>query len=354
MKKLILLFLLLPLTIFTFAQPPAGYYNAAVGLYGETLQATLHNIIDNHQVQSYSSLHTHFEVTDRKSNNTVWDMYSDIPGGTPPYVYHFTSGDQCGNYSREGDCYNREHSWPKSWFNNQSPMNSDLFHLYPTDGYVNGKRSNFPFGEVSSASWTSKNGSKLGSCSYSGYSGTVFEPIDAYKGDFARTYFYMSTRYYHEDNGWAGSPMVNGAQLRPWALAMMIKWHEADPVSQKEIDRNNAVYEIQLNRNPFIDHPEYVANIWGDPTGIYNIAINRNIRVYPIPATEVCVIDHNGFYDKDKVRFTLSDVTGKVYHCTYTIDEHTLQVDVSSLSHGFYIASIAEDGKSPAYARIVK
>lgn len=135
---------------------------------------------------------------------------------------------------------------------------------------------------------------------------------------------------------------------------MMIKWHEADPVSQKEIDRNNAVYEIQLNRNPFIDHPEYVANIWGDPTGIYNIAINRNIRVYPIPATEVCVIDHNGFYDKDKVTFTLSDVTGKVYHCTYTIDEHTLQVDVSSLSHGFYIASIAEDGKSPAYARIVK
>lgn len=353
MKKLIFL-LLLPLTVFTYGQPPAGYYNAAAGLYGETLQSTLHNIIDNHQVQSYNSLHNHFKATDSKSNNTVWDMYSDVPGGSPPYVYYFTSGDQCGNYSREGDCYNREHSWPKSWFNNQSPMNSDLFHLYPTDGYVNGKRSNFPFGEVSSASWTSKNGCKLGSNSYSGYSGTVFEPIDEYKGDFARTYFYMSTRYYHEDNGWPGSPMVNGAQLRSWALAMMIDWHEADPVSQKEIDRNNAVYEIQDNRNPFIDHPEYVANIWGDPTGISKFSVNRNIRVYPVPATDICVIDHNGFYNMDGISISVRDLTGKVYDCPYSMDEFTLQLNISSLSRGFYVVSIVEDGKSPAYARIVK
>lgn len=353
MKKLFFL-LLFPLTTIAVAQIPSGYYNAAAGLYGETLQSTLHDIIDNHQVQSYNSLHTHFKVTDKKADNTVWDMYSDIPDGTPPYVYNFTSGDQCGNYSGEGDCYNREHSWPKSWFNNQSPMNSDLFHLYPTDGYVNGKRSNFPFGKVGSASWTSQNGSKLGSCSTPGYSGTVFEPLDGYKGDFARTYFYMSTRYYHEDNGWAGSPMVTGAQLKPWALAMLMQWHEADPVSQKEIDRNNAVYNIQKNRNPFIDHPEYVANIWGDPTGVSNITINRNIRVYPVPATDVCNIDHNGYYVKADVRVILSDLSGKVYNCSYSMDEFTFQVDVSSLSRGFYFVSISEDGKSSAYARIVK
>ena len=190
-------------------------------------------------------------------------------GGTPPYVYTYGSGDECGNYSGEGDCYNREHSWPKSWFGGEvMPMYSDLFHIYPTDGYVNGMRNNYPYGEVGQVQWSSQNGSKLGSCTWPGYSGTVFEPIDTYKGDFARSYFYMSVRYYTEDSGWPGSPMTTGSQLKSWALDMMIQWNDQDPVSQKEIDRNDAVYEIQDNRNPFIDHPEYADLIWGTGTGI--------------------------------------------------------------------------------------
>ena len=353
MKKSVL-FLLLSWFAVSVAQPPAGYYNSATGLNGTQLQAALHNIIDNHSVQSYSSLHTHFQSTDRKPNNTVWDMYSDVPGGNPPYVYNFTSGDQCGNYSGEGDCYNREHSWPKSWFNDQSPMNSDLFHLYPTDGYVNGRRSNYPFGEVGSASWTSQNGSKVGSCNYPGYSGTVFEPIDEYKGDFARTYFYMSTRYYNEDAGWPGSAMVIGAQLRPWALAMMMEWSAKDPVSQKETDRNNAVYGIQNNRNPFIDHPEYITQIWGDPTGIATQQINTNIYVYPVPAADYCVIDHNGFYHGNQITVTLMDVTGKQYVTDYTTAEYSITVNTSALNKGFYVVAISEPGKRPAYARIIK
>ncbi|MBC8399937.1 MAG: endonuclease, partial [Candidatus Marinimicrobia bacterium] len=132
------------------ADEPAGYYNSAEGLIETALQQALHDIIDNHTSVSYTSLWTHFQSTDRKSNGKVWDMYSDIPGGTPPYEYTFVS-DQCGNYSAEGDCYNREHSWPKSWFNENSPMNTDLFHLYPTDGYVNGRRGNYPYGEVGTA-----------------------------------------------------------------------------------------------------------------------------------------------------------------------------------------------------------
>jgi len=95
-------------------------------------------------------------------------------------------------------------------------------------------------------------------------SGTVFEPIDAYKGDFARNYFYMVTRYFNEDNDWDSNELVNGADLTNVGLALLEKWHEQDPVSQKEINRNNAVYDIQNNRNPFIDHPEYVNDIWGD------------------------------------------------------------------------------------------
>jgi len=263
-----LLYPLLPILIVAapvFAQLPAGYYDGADGLNGSALQQALHDIIDDHEQQSYSSLHTHYYSTDRKPDGTVWDMYSDVPGGSPPYTYNFNSGETCGNYSGEGDCYNREHSWPKSWFDSGYPMYTDLFHVVPSDGYVNGQRSNYPYGEVSNPSWTSQNGSKRGPNSYPGYSGTVFEPIDAYKGDFARIYFYMSTRYLNEDNGWTGSGMVEGAQLKAWALNMMMDWHEADPVSQKEIDRNNAVHDIQNNRNPFVDHPEYVDLIWGDP-----------------------------------------------------------------------------------------
>ncbi|MEI6436512.1 MAG: endonuclease [Bacteroidota bacterium] len=258
-----LLFLLFfPVVVISYGQIPTGYYNPATGLTGTALQQALHNIIDNHTVVSYNSLWNWYKQTDKKSNGKVWDMYSDVPGGTPPYEYTFVT-DQCGSYAIEGDCYNREHSWPKSWFNDTSPMNSDIFHIYPTDGKVNGMRDNYPYGKVGTASWTSMNGGKLGSCVTPGYSGIVFEPRDDFKGDFARTYFYMETRYYNEDAGWAGSPMTSGAQLLPWAQAMMLQWSLLDPVSQKEINRNDSIYKnIQHNRNPFIDHPEYAGLIW--------------------------------------------------------------------------------------------
>ena len=141
-------FLIFTLSITTlWAQIPNGYYNNASGLTGTPLQQALHNIIDDHTVVSYTSLWTHYQTTDVKPNGKVWDMYSDIPDGTPPYEFIFVS-DQCGNYGAEGDCYNREHSWPKSWFNDVAPMNTDIFHVVPSDGYVNGQRGNYPYGEV--------------------------------------------------------------------------------------------------------------------------------------------------------------------------------------------------------------
>lgn len=256
MKKILLISCILFLQLQAYLQIPAGYYNGTENLSGTALRSALHNIIDNHTVVSYSSLWTHYQQTDKKPDNSVWDMYTDIPGGTPVYTFTFVT-DQCGNYSQEGDCYNREHSWPQSWFNSASPMKTDLFQVYPTDGYVNGMRSNYPYGEVGTASSTSSNGSKLGNCVYPGYTGTVFEPIDEYKGDFARTYFYMSTRYYTEDASWQSNGMVSGADLLPWAQNMLMEWSVNDPVSAKEIARNNAVYAIQGNRNPYIDHPEF-------------------------------------------------------------------------------------------------
>jgi endonuclease I len=238
-----------------------GYYDAAYKLYGTALRTALHNLIKGHTSISYSGLWTAFVTTDKKPNGKVWDMYSDIPGGTPPYQYTFST-DQCGSYSGEGSCYNREHSWPKSWFNDLTPMYSDLFHLFPTDGQVNGMRSNYNYGNVSSPTWTSKNGSKLGPNTFPGFTGTVFEPIDAYKGDFARGHMYMSVRYYLEDSGWSSSNGTNKAELLPWYANLLYSWSVLDTVSAKEINRNNAIYGIQKNRNPFIDHPEYATEIW--------------------------------------------------------------------------------------------
>jgi endonuclease I len=324
-------------TLVCSAQPP-GYYSSANGLTGTALQQVLHDIIDNHTVVEYSSLWTHFQSTDKNSDGKVWDMYSDIPGGTPAYTYIFVTG-QCGSYSKEGDCYNREHSFPNSWFGDEVyPMYTDLFHLYPTDGYVNNKRGNYPFGVTNTAGWTSMNGSKLGPSSYSGYSGTVFEPVRGYKGDFARTYFYMAVRYYGEDSGWPGSDMVTGSQLKPWALKMMMEWDIADPVSQKEKDRNEAVYLIQGNRNPFIDNPLYSGLIWGTQSGTEELPELKTLKIWPNPAQETVTIESpHAFSDLWDLR--LLDASGRVI-LSKSVSGQPVTLDVAPVKTGYYILLI--------------
>ncbi len=260
MKKTILLWGFLCWVLLLQAQAPAGYYNAASGKSGAGLKTALFNIVTNHTVRSYSDLWEDFRKTDMRADGKVWDMYSDMT--------NYTFGKEQGlNYKGEGDAYNREHSFPKSWFNDAKPMYTDLFHLYPTDGYVNNRRSNYPFGEVKNTTWTSHGDfCKLGSSAVPGYSGTVFEPADEYKGDFARTYFYMATCYEDKIASWS-SPMLAGNKYpaySSWAVTMLLRWAAEDPVSQKEIDRNNAVYRIQKNRNPYIDYPGLERYVWGD------------------------------------------------------------------------------------------
>jgi endonuclease I len=254
------------------AQIPSGYYNQASGLNGAALKTALHHVIRNHQVISYNGLWTAFYSSDDKLSGKVWDIYSDVPDGTPPYEYDF-GADQCAiTPGVENYCYNREHSFPQSYFGSSSSdtIYTDLFQLYPTDSYVNSRRNNYPYGIVGTPTWISQNGSRLGPCTAAGYSGTVFEPLNAFKGDLARTYFYIATRYQHEMAGWTTLNSYGDAILdstaypcfENWFLTMLLQWNAADPVSQKEIDRNNAVYALQGNRNPFIDHPEYVDIIW--------------------------------------------------------------------------------------------
>ena len=256
------------------AQGPNGsgrYYSAAEGKSGAELKTALCAIISNGAVvRTYNQLWNDFKTTDKRSDGKVWDMYSNVTNFT------FGTNQDKGNHPEEGYSYNREHSFPNSWWGGtkDEAQYTDLFHLYPTDAYVNEKRSNYPFGETNGNNYTSSGGfSKLGSCTTSGYRGIVFEPNDEYKGDFARTYFYMVTRYEEVISTWktGKAHTLDGKKypgLQTWQLNMLMRWAAADPVSDKEIKRNKAVYGIQKNRNPFIDYPGLERFIWGDKVGM--------------------------------------------------------------------------------------
>lgn len=262
-RKLFVLSLLLSFSTSLFAQAPAGYYKSAEGKNKQALLEALCDIIGPHTNVGYNGLWEVYETSDvYPGTNKIWDMYSTAT--------FYAGQDKCGSYTAVGDCYNREHSFPKSWFDDQSPMYSDAYHIYPTDGKVNGQRSNYPYGECANGTYlqngSNKGTGKLGKCTFPGYSGTVFEPADEYKGDFARTYFYMAACYNDRIEDWHSEMLAGNSYpcYTTWAVNLLMKWHRQDPVSQKEIDRNNAVSKYQKNRNPFIDHPELAEFIWGD------------------------------------------------------------------------------------------
>ena len=244
------------------AQIPTGYYNAAVGKTEAALKTALASVVGTHTERTYSQLWTDFEQTDKRADGKVWDMYSNCT-----FIFGINQDKGTGG-TAECQLYNREHSMPNSWFSKAYPMYSDLFHMYPTDKYVNNQRDNFPFGETTSGT-VFGNGSKLGSSSFSGYTGTVFEPINEYKGDFARTYFYMVTAYDDKVATWVSDQLAGNQYpaLSTWSVALFLRWNSMDRVSDKETNRNEAVYGIQGNRNPFIDHSELAEFIWGSRKG---------------------------------------------------------------------------------------
>lgn len=244
------------------AEIPAGYYSSLDGkAEGELKTAIFNRIHDFRTVSSYSNLPQYFRVTDvHPESNRWWDMYSDIPLYAPSF-----SG------------LNRAHSFPKSWWKQNGSVDYtsayvDLYHLYPSEAAANMAKSNYPLGEVDTSSPVQfDNGMTRVGYPVQGQGGgstKVFEPDDEYKGDFARTYFYMATCY--QNLNWAVTYMVNNnvyPTLNAWSVRLLMNWHHADPVSQKELDRNEAVYSFQGNRNPFIDYPELADYLWGDLAG---------------------------------------------------------------------------------------
>ena len=278
------------LSLFAKTVTPAAslptYYKDINGKSGKSLFDAVHEVVKvGYSSLGYDGLWGAYQHTDLRDNGKIWDMYSDCS-----WTY---KSDQCGSYSSECDCYNREHSIPKSWYGDtKSGPGCDIFHLVPTDGKVNGMRSNYAFGEVSSASYTF-DGAKLGSSksititngnTIAGNEGTsiscsankVFEPRDEYKGDFARGYFGAMIRWAGDhqsftdgDGGkiFSSSYAAGSFGLTKYGVALLMKWHRQDPVSQKEIDRNNGIQQTQGNRNPFIDYPYLAEYIWGEKAG---------------------------------------------------------------------------------------
>ena len=272
--------LLLCVSSLSLAQVPSDYYDSAAGLTGFALKTELKNIVTNGHMfnaASYDNLFIGYASTDRdnyyENDNTLLDIYSENPTGSE--ISFNIPADECGgSIPNEGLCYNREHLFPQGFFNNSDdlPMVSDIHTVVPVDGFVNNGRSNYPFGVVSNTNTSYANGSKWGTGNNYGYTDRVFEPIDEFKGDIARAMLYFAVRYEDnwDDSGWDApdaSPYnpLNGTSdqfYETWFIDTMIDWHLADPVSQREIDRNNAAYDFQGNANPFVNHPEYVEAIW--------------------------------------------------------------------------------------------
>ncbi|RQO32170.1 endonuclease I [Taibaiella sp. KBW10] len=357
MKKNILFSVILTATSLSgFAQIPAGYYDNATGYTGYALKTKLCNIITlGHVDHGYNGLYNGYPNTDvdryYENDGTVLDIYSEKPSSVDAYTYSYTvPANRCGNYSTEGDCFNREHMMPQSLFNSASPMKNDIQFVVPTDGKVNGVRDNFPYGKVNNPTWTSTNGSKLGPNASAGYSGTVFEPIDEFKGDVARTLFYFVTRYQNSVPSFSSGNIMDGTATRgllQWQVDLLLQWHQQDPVSQREKDRNNAAYNYQGNRNPYIDHPEYVDCIWGNtncaPTSVATInTTNTYIDVYPNPAKDIVHLSITANATDALEMMVVQSVDGRVL---WTKDvpkaqQYQGQIDMSTYPSGIYILKI--------------
>lgn len=258
------------ITLEIYSSPPQDYYSPLNGKHSTALKTELHNILiqDTTKFLSYGSGNNHtwygFYQTDRnQSTNLVIDMYSDS-------LRYFPTDYVTQNYPGFGQKIHIEHSLPKSWWGGHEwAAYKDLNHLFPADGSMNLSKSDNPLGVVTGTPTKYNGVSKSGPGNYTDYTGNVFEPADQYKGDFARTYFYMATAYEHYTNLWDTTKpeciMQNNTYpvFKPWAINMLLQWHSQDPVSAKEIERNEKVYIIQGNRNPFIDYPQLAEHIWG-------------------------------------------------------------------------------------------
>lgn len=260
---------------------PSGYYDGVQGLKDSVLKSALHDSICkgvrvSYGTQGYTypdnvyypATWNFFPQTDRRADGTIWDMYSN----SRRYFTH-DGGSACG--------LEIEHCFPKSWWgwtkDSSGKTDSvgyrayrDLYHLNPADAQANNNKSNFPPGYVKKGDKFDNGSFRMDATKTSEYGWACFEPAPEYRGDFARAYFYIATAY--ENLTWASNysdylDNKSYLEFKPWLTEVLLDWHRSDPVSMKEIERADAVSNIQHNRNPYIDYPELVEYIWGNRQG---------------------------------------------------------------------------------------
>ena len=314
LRSLFLCSLLLALTISVSGAIPDGYYSNLEGKKTADLKTAAFMDIKTHVALKYDDLWTYFPQTDflPADPTEIWDMYSNN-------IVLFTAHSSI----------DKEHCVPNSWWGGPTVDNEyaygDLMNLYPSNNSINRSKGNNPLSEVGATTPAGNNGvSKSGSSITVGYTGSGFEPADMYKGDFARTYFYMATCY-QDYTSWltddTGQYEITGGaypSFQPWAIPLLLKWSRMDPVSDKEIARNEVVYKLQHNRNPFIDYPQLVEYIWGNmkdsvfsfkaiggTTGI-DRPVSRKLSISPNPA-------------KDHVQLNLEENVGTFHYSIYSM-----------------------------------
>ena len=364
MKKIYTL-LFLSLTILMVAQEnavnanammpiPVGYYNNATG-NGYVLKTQLATIIsNNYNDRGYGGLYTTYLTSDRdfyyENNGTMLDMYTENPTGTECEFTYGVGQDDGTLGNNECERYNREHLVPQSVFGGASgtPMYSDAHFVVPSDKHVNAERGDLPFSRVNGLGTPYSNGSKRGSNLNSGYSagftGTVFEPIDEFKGDIARMLLYFATRYEDQVSSWSYS-MFNGTSTQVFtnqALNVLLTWNILDPVSQREIDRNNAIFARQNNRNPYIDNNTYVARVWGQPLDNATYDLLNNVTIYPNPSTEYVTISTNITIDEIDVISINGQILQQIKKPSFENNSYT----ITNLPKGFYFVKLSSETNS--------
>lgn len=332
-RSLIGLFIFCFCAIKLFAQIPPGYYDGTEGLYGTELKAVLHGIIDNHDEPTYNDLRDYIlpeSDEDPQNSNNVILLYTGRSQAKSTFG---------GNVNE----WNREHVWAKSHgdFGNNPPCGTDAHMIRPTDVSVNSDRGNKDFDEGG------QQHSEATGCYFTQY---TWEPRNAVKGDVARMILYMDVRY-EGDNGELDLTAVDAINTSPapehGRLSTLLEWHEQDPPDDFERNRNNVVYSYQDNRNPFIDHPEFVYNIWGPSASLSEKISILDAGFYPNPVRNELHITLN--QPNSKIKLVIYNAIGYPVISNVLDGSEEAVVDCSSLMAGFYVLRLSDEQSLSSY-----
>ncbi len=361
---------------FLFAGP-GTYYNALDSTVScSSFKNNLFNLIKNDSHLSYGDIDNNYFRTDAKPKEIgVGNIIVDRYCGENPVGNDYCSFDPFAGFCSSGgtstvhcDCYNKEHVVPTSWFNGSSNVNNiprtDMHFVWPADSKTNASKNNYPLGYVQSPTLTSLNGTKIGSSNSTlnyGYNkSTVFEPIDSFKGDFARAYLYFAVRYQDSLSAWnrnniAQDVFTSGAYpgLEPWILQLCMQWHKMDPPSTFERLRNDSVFAIQGNRNPFIDFPHWAEKIFGSD-GAAASCVNTGIRtqqtatleVYPNPVQDALTIELSTAFVLENTTIQITDMLGRVLYMETWKGNARPVIATSFLEKGMYVIRVESEENS--------